>query len=1324
MYKKIACFLLAVVMITSAIKISFPQVVNAAAWDLENASFEQGNLNSWGVWSNTSNSFCFVRPGGLDGDGYECVIQGTSAHGTSVYQARTGIPNGRYKASVWVKATTFAGGADDPTRFLVKDYGGSAVTANIRDLGIAGMIDTTTWLKLTINNIQVTNSQMQVEVFANCASSAEWVAMTGFNVERVLEIQDIANGLTLSAISSGQTQLVMPVVPDGYAAELTASSNTDVIDLNGKITPALSNTSVSLTFTVTENGTSNSATKVITVIVPFVREGTGVNLVPTTPNIYNVPNYVCTWSYQDWWAYSDDNPYKPTGGTTASGHPRYQINHQVLFGSQGPGGSDGWCNTMYPDIRGDMIFLLDDGWDLDTSNNGFGSHSLNTTKYPGYGSNAQERLKTLSDNIKACGWKGLGVWIYANGNEAYWREKLEWSRYAGVAYWKVDWPDFGIALKNTINRLRDEIYPELVVEHSGGGGAFNESGGPYRTHPNEVDWRVDCGYNADVFRTYDVTGPLSTASSLDRIVQHLNEGMTSGKYMGLINGEDEHYMNAALGLCMGVMRYPIGNAPLGSLPNIFFGGERFPTTRPIRNMADEVTRAAKWQRIAPAYRMDAYDTKLSNEYLADTWDYANGASGPPDLRDTWDGGAAGRTRIQRAPAVSARGIALPTVTVQSGDKPFVAASKNPSGAISVATFGRTSVWPIGYHTNDTVKVDLNCGDLTGPVGVFGIFGELKLTFNQDLTGKTVLAQDIMDMDSENITDQVEISGNSITIPGSLINGLGVSAGTPGDPSEPGLVIQIGDPSDYLPAAPIKDVKPWDIFNASFEQASYDAVNGATYANWANGESATVSRPYGWNFRNFNQYSFVRPGGRSGQYECVNGRTSGTGNFEAATYQTLSDIPNGTYNASVWVKSTTFTRSGSPTACGFFVRNFGGADKYVDIAAMAQSGQVDTTDWTQLTINGIKVTNNQIRLEIYTLGTTGQYVVFDDFELTPVELMSLTLVLEEIGGDLKAVVENGNLPDRDVILIAAIYENGRLVRTESDTGTAVGGGGIFSFATGINPEDYPGCEIKLFAWDPITFAPLTEAVNKITTGAMAFAINAATGQNAIAVSSAATIYEGTGAASGPASYTNGQKYFKGQINFPQLNTAQPFTYDIDFYTNSNRTNQYLIGVGNHRWTIKLFDGNVTSRIIQAWVRKGTGNTWSEINITNSELTAAGFTSGLTLNQWHRLTLSVTNGNTGSTAYIYLDGVLLRNGSSDSWAISTTSLYAGTEPFGLGHESDVSMDDASLHFDGYIGNVRVCDVALSSAQISADGDRVPAAPVDGQTEMFRLKLGAPN
>lgn len=532
-----------------------------------------------------------------------------------------------------------------------------------------------------------------------------------------------------------------------------------------------------------------------------------VNLVPDEAFV-ETANYVCTWNIQDWVAWHEEK----TGG---NGNKRDTVDPYHLFDSD-----IGWAAIMYPEIRSDLIFLLDDGWDLPygTQKNGtnkqyFGSQVLPEDKFPAaeYGSTPQEKLKTLNQKITDLGWKGTGIWICAsessaypaNTIEEYWRIRLEWSKYAGIAYWKIDWGDHqrDINWRRKISDWAEEIYPELIIEHIVGGSGTNDKGNTNRITDESIQNNTDYAAFSDVFRTYDVLDALSVAITFDRVGEQLLAGYTEkGNALGLMNAEDETYMCASLGLSMGVMRFPVNVAAdtnnsgdeyygIGSEPGYYFeGGEEFAGTKASRNRLDEVARAVLWQRIAPPYETGGYDTALSNEYLSDDWNFT--------AENCWEGGTRGNV-TQKAPAVIARGINLPKVTADGGEIPFVSASRNPNGAISVASYGRTHINK-GYQVA-RADVTMDAGDLTGKIGVFGYYKSLTLKFNQDLTGKQILAQDLLADEAENITSRITVNGDTVTIPGELIEEIGLSAATKGDSSEPGLVIQIGDTADFFPA---------------------------------------------------------------------------------------------------------------------------------------------------------------------------------------------------------------------------------------------------------------------------------------------------------------------------------------------------------------------------------------------------------------------------------------------------------------------------------------------------------------------------------------------
>ena len=77
-----------------------------------------------------------------------------------------------------------------------------------------------------------------------------------------------------------------------------------------------------------------------------------VNLVPETPS--DAPDYLCTWNLQ--------------GYVCSYGPPeemRAQMTERYLFGN---GPFEGWT-SLYPQIRQDLYFVMDDSWDIPADRN-------------------------------------------------------------------------------------------------------------------------------------------------------------------------------------------------------------------------------------------------------------------------------------------------------------------------------------------------------------------------------------------------------------------------------------------------------------------------------------------------------------------------------------------------------------------------------------------------------------------------------------------------------------------------------------------------------------------------------------------------------------------------------------------------------------------------------------------------------------------------------------------------------------------------------------------------------------------------------------------
>lgn len=95
-------------------------------------------------------------------------------------------------------------------------------------------------------------------------------------------------------------------------------------------------------------------------------------------------------------------------------------------------------------------------------------------------------------------------------------------------------------------------------------------------------------------------------------------------------------------------------------------------------------------------------------------------------------------------------------------------------------------------------------------------------------------------------------------------------------------------------------------------------------------------------------------------------------YEVMTYQTVTGLPNGTYQATVWAKST-----GGQTTCGFYVYGFDPIDHNIYKAVYVPAD----LNYRKLVISNIQITNGQCTIAVYSsTGANGKWATFDDFEL--------------------------------------------------------------------------------------------------------------------------------------------------------------------------------------------------------------------------------------------------------------------------------------------------------------------------------------------------------
>jgi hypothetical protein len=515
-------------------------------------------------------------------------------------------------------------------------------------------------------------------------------------------------------------------------------------------------------------------------------------LVPDTVN--TSPDYYCTWQTQLY--------YCNNGGPAAQ---RVNMIEANLFGT---GPYQGWTN-FYPNAKSDLMIVMDDSWDIPLNGDGsyYGSLVLNGERYPSYaksGVSNQDALKSLNTAIKNKGWRAVGGWVCAqessvflNGRtpEQYWTERAQWANYSGFGYWKVDWGSRGGdgSWRKMLTDLAHQYAPNLNVEHA-----------------------MEGAHQSDIYRTYDVPAIMSIPRTLVKINDGFiwNRDHQASGYKRLFDCEDEVYIAAALGCSMGVMRHPMaGNLPNGQ-PDPSFPSMH----RNLKTKIDEITRAVRWHRIAPAYGGVYNDVSLDSTRLTDSWYIQN----QPAEVEAWWGYKNGDTMTDTAPARITRGLPLPAVTPDgSGDVPYVVAAKNPNGVVSIAALARTrnrTYW------TPLCDITLNSGTAT-TIGVFGHYNNLILDTLLNLTNATINAQDLAGVTVRDITAQVTKNGNKLIIPGSVINSVGMGEQTAGDTSEPGLVITISGTTTVTPTPAPINLAQGKTASADSSQSVNPAANG-------------------------------------------------------------------------------------------------------------------------------------------------------------------------------------------------------------------------------------------------------------------------------------------------------------------------------------------------------------------------------------------------------------------------------------------------------------------------------------------------------------------
>lgn len=375
----------------------------------------------------------------------------------------------------------------------------------------------------------------------------------------------------------------------------------------------------------------------------------------------NSPAYYTTWATQGYMP--GDGAVNLTVDWIFNHQGKYQdaaLNSSYVFGKKNLLGS-GWARDFFPKSRSDLFFMLDEGYALNQK-----TIEINKERFPDFNqTDPAERLKSFQNAIKSRGWRGLGLWNRVT-SPADAAKFANWSKFAGVMYWKIDGPDDDCSCQQAAKK----VFPQLIVEHGKcpvNGCPLNNPDGSGVYDDGAAKAMMGVLGCSDVVRSYDTVPTLSiptTLSRLSAILKMANSSLPPGNNTAMLNGDAEGYVTNSLGCIIGPMRSPRhGLRPLvhetgmstAREIDLFFMGNR-----QAKRRITEIDRIVHWTRLAPAFGARAVGgtaMEIDPLTLYDTWSFEKG--------DTWDHRVWDTTLRQGAPArVSRGGLPLPIILDQ------------------------------------------------------------------------------------------------------------------------------------------------------------------------------------------------------------------------------------------------------------------------------------------------------------------------------------------------------------------------------------------------------------------------------------------------------------------------------------------------------------------------------------------------------------------------------------------------------------------------------------------------------------------------------------
>ena len=506
-----------------------------------------------------------------------------------------------------------------------------------------------------------------------------------------------------------------------------------------------------------------------------------VNLVPSEPA--TSANYWCTWYAQNYWVQRGGEITDLNKITNPAAREELTYNH--LFNQK-----DGWVTNYLPRGRSDWYLLIDHGWQTKEASERtvrgaqpFFSLQIDSRDFPEYAdAEPQESLRLFNEEIIANGWRGLGIWTRGTIDSTTAHTFVEWSKYAGIGYWKID----GGGIENFWSfKIKEKIFPELKLEYVTPTGNLN----PEWDVPGKKEYPsvYDIGGShqkdmlrvlqySDAFRTYDASPLLMSVTTLRRTHDILKQTQNQSKYRSVLNIQDDCNVAAALGCLVASKRHPtyMERTLDGKDLHHQLSGKRH-----MQGRINETERFGRWSRIAPAFPAGEGTYQSSEKELIDYCKFTKW--------DTWNKATYDKMVYQSAPAVMSRNMPLPEVEID-GEPPFVMASTYPNGPVCIATEGRVRPEDNWFHPR--AKITLQVKDASQLIGIFGYYEELVLKFPETINPENIWAQDLLAKSAIDIKPDVKVEGNSITISGKLIDEIGTLAGDEGDISVPGMVLKI------------------------------------------------------------------------------------------------------------------------------------------------------------------------------------------------------------------------------------------------------------------------------------------------------------------------------------------------------------------------------------------------------------------------------------------------------------------------------------------------------------------------------------------------------